>query len=77
MVDLSLVENQALMKDILSKPKNSWSERLGNIKATHHTIDLYLEHALRQQPYRARRTSREMICEYIAMQLDGGVIKSA
>lgn len=81
MVELSLVEDMALNKDIielLSKYKGLWSGHLGTIKSIHHTIGLKDgTRPVRQQPYRTEKTRRELLYESIVKQLEVDVVKLA
>lgn len=77
MVNLSLVEGEAVKKDfieMLSKHKNLRSARLGAITDTHHTIDLREgPRPIRQQTYCARQRSRERLRELIDKQWEDNV----
>lgn len=81
MVDLPLVEDEALKKNILemfSKHKNLWRGRLGKIRATHRKIDLKEETSpIYQQLCRTGKRFWEEICMKINKQLEADVIKFA
>lgn len=81
MVDFSLIEDNALKKDIMkafSKHEHLWNGRLGASKARHHTTDfLDRTRPICQKLYPAGQNSREMLCQNINMRLKDGVINSA
>lgn len=81
MVDLSLVEDWAVKKNIisiLSKHKILWSGRPETNNATRHTINLKGgTHPILQQLHHVRHRSQEVLCECIYIQLRAVVIKPA
>lgn len=74
MVDLSLVDEKALMKNImvmLSNQKDFWRRHLRTIKARHNTIDLEgIRYSFCQQIYCVGPRSLEVLCEKIDKQLE-------
>lgn len=64
--------------EILSKPEELWSGRLGSFNATQYTIELKEgTRLIHQQPCRADQRCHGVLREHIDKQVEAGVIEPA